>query len=246
MRQFRRAAIVGAGSRRCASSVLFSLFNLNLSLGARVSLYDPHLEAVDLYERLARTLEHESGHSCTVIRAETIEGCLREADLIVLCFGLGGHRDVFEKATSLRGEAVEREGLRDKARAIALTPIFEVINECVYSLTTAPVTVNLVRPVKLTGQLLATDAVHLDWPKEATLDEKISNAHRALRWIRSDEYAQLELPRQKSGPMIEAVEAWDSRKENLFNAKAVSGWVSELEQYLPELASILDLRWLAR
>lgn len=220
-----RVAVIGAGSRRCGKDILAAIMKLGLSDESELILCDIHHEALDLYDRLARAFAVES--DCRfMIRCEArLEDALSEPTIIVLCFGIGvGKLDEVQAAQTTSLE------IQSRLRAIRLWPTFERINESLHTLPEGCKVINLVRPVEYSSELLAHEAVHLEWPEFVTEQEKMEAVHQALRWVRTDDYPQFELKKHEESPLILALTEYDSRKVDRFNQRAIAQWMRDLEE----------------
>ncbi|MCL6624858.1 MAG: hypothetical protein K6T17_09625 [Fimbriimonadales bacterium] len=240
MRWRAKIAIIGAGSLRCGMPVLASLFHCPLPQGTRVALYDVHQEALDLLTRLARCLSSEADGKYVIEPAEELSWALDDATTIILCFGLGERgRERWRSWLSEAGVEDSRGRLALLARAILLNPSFEGLNEHLYSLNDSVTVINLVRPIELTGMLLAAPAVHLDWPPEMTEERRIPMVHHILRLVRGDEYVAEELKNGAETPLVTTLSRPERTRVNRFDPRAVAGWLAELEEAVPGFSARL-------
>lgn len=225
-----KISIIGAGSLRSATPVLSSIFNLPLT---NTSLYlcDVHKEALDLFGRFARILAAAKELEIGIGATSDIDEAVTDADTIILCFGLGEAKSKLELWS--QACTISQESYAALARAILLHPVFESINELLYDSQNEASVVNLVSPVELSSQLLACEAVHLDWPPPISLEERVPIAHQVLRWVRSEDHPYDELRAQEQSPLITALLDKKPAPQNLFNTKAVTTWISELEEVSP-------------
>ena len=227
-----KLSIVGAGSLRCAAPVLASIYNLPLSQETEVFLCDPHEGALDLLDRLARTFAAAQDLENTIVSTPDLDDALEDSSTVILCFGLGKSRKQHEDWSSSCEPSISVK-LADEARAILLNTSFERVNECLFRLEPDVSVINLVSPIDLSAQLLAFQAIHLDWPAALPQDKRVSAAHQILRWVRGDEPLFTELQREADGPLVRALLDKKPAPENRFNTKAIATWVSEIEEAMP-------------
>ncbi len=235
-----KIAVIGAGSLRCGMPVLASLFHCPLPQGTRLSLYDIHKEALDLLTRLARCLSAEADSKYEIEPAEELSWALDDATTIILCFGLGERgRARWLNWLSDAGVSDPHSRLALLARAILLNPSFEALNEHLYSLNDSVTVINLVRPIELTGMLLAVPAIHLNWPPEIAEERRIPMVHHILRLVRGDEYVAEELKSGAKTPLVATLSRPERSRVNHFDPRAVAGWLAELEEAVPGFSSRL-------
>lgn len=227
-----KVSVVGAGSLRCGSPVLANIFNLPLSEETEVFLCDPHEEALDLLDRLARTFAAAQDFENTIVSTPDLDDALEDSSTIILCFGLGKSRRQHDDWSSSCQPTLSAK-LAGEARAVLLNPTFERVNECLFRLEPDVSVINLVSPTELSAQLLAFQAIHLDWPAPLPADARVSAAHQILRWVRGDEPLFTELQREADGPLVKALLDKKPTPENRFNTKAIATWVSEIEEAMP-------------
>ncbi|GEM_PF-6530948 len=236
-----RIGIIGAGSRRCGGAVLAGLF-ANPSPINELVLFDAHLEALDLFDRVARAFARESDFEPTIRCAESLEDAIKNKDYLILAVGLGQETAFVESIHAEFSSSDLTHETRDLIRCLALSPLFEEINETVYREAPGTKTINLTRPTRLTGKLLSVPAVHLDWPEILSPNAKVAAAHQALRWARSEDYAQIELARHAQSPLIAAMTQWETLSENRFDSRAAAGWIASLESVSQGLGARLRVR----
>lgn len=219
-----KVAVIGAGSLRCGAAVLASLFSLPLEPDAHLALCDLHDEALDLFDRLARSLAAAHDIQPAITATNYLSEALESADVVILAFGLG------REATDLaQWCAPETHSL---ARAVLLNRTFESVNEELFANKPESV-VNLVAPIGHSQQLLAYSAVHLDWPPPLADEERVPAAHQALRWVRAEDNLYSLLNDNKDSPVVKAVLDQSPAPANKFNPKALAGWISELGKIDP-------------
>lgn len=229
-----KIAVIGAGSLRCGMPVLSSLFHCSLPQGTRITLYDVHREALDLLTRLARCLSAEADSKHIIESGEDLAWALDDATTVILCFGLGEQRrERWRNWLSAAGVVDPRGRVALLARAVLLNPVFEELNERLYPLSDSVTVINLVRPVDLTGMLLAVPAIHLNWPPEIADERRIPMVHHILRLVRGDEYVTEELKNGAETPLVVTLSRPERSRVNHFDPKAVAGWLVELEEAAP-------------
>lgn len=231
MEAVERIAVIGAGSLRCAAPVLASIAGLSWPAGTELRLCDVHLEALDLFDRLARMLASQTGADLRISAGSDIGEAMDEATVVVLAFGLGPAKDEWRRwiaESSILDDSGREATL---ARCILLHLVFEQVNEYLGTQGKEVRVINLVRPVDLTSNLLAWEASHIEWPEQIGEDERIPAAHQALRWIRGDDYLHGQIEAGKTSPLTEALKAVPPSTENRFNANAVKRWMDELQGF---------------
>jgi hypothetical protein len=236
-----RIGIIGAGSRRCGGAVLAGLFANPTPINELV-LFDTHLEALDLFDRVARAFARESDSEPTIRCAESLDDAIKNKEYVILAVGLGQEAAIVESIYAEFARFELTQDTRELIRCLSLSPIFEEINETVYREAPGTKIINLTRPTRLTGKLLSVPAVHLDWPEILSHDAKVAAAHQALRWARSEDYAQIELAKHKQSPLIAAMTQWEMLSENRFDSRAAAGWIAALESVSQGLGARLRVR----
>lgn len=223
-----KVAIIGAGSLRSGAYVLASLFNLPLGEETAIALCDQHDEALDLFDRLARAFASAVEIEPAIISTSSQEEALSGAETVILSFGLGSYKQRFEEWAANCGDLREA----DLARAVLLHHSFEPVNEILFREQPLSV-INLVRPAELSSQLLAYEAIHLDWPPKLDEASRVPAAHQALRWVRGDETMYAELRANESSPLVHALLDKKPAPRNAFNSQAVAAWLEQLERSCP-------------
>jgi hypothetical protein len=230
-----KVTIVGAGSLRAAAPVLASLVSFPLTPEHKVTLCDTDEEVLDLADRLARTLAVAQELDLVIVSTPDIAEAMAGADTVILTFGLGSQRDLVE------GQSSEAAAI---ARGMLLRNSFERINDILFSANPAPRVFNLVLPTELSAQLLAYDAVHLDWPAALPVNDRVPVAHQILRWVRGDEPVFSLLRENNSSPLVEAIKS-SQPGVNRFNPNAVKGWAADLEALSPGFGNrLMSQDWL--
>ena len=220
-------SIIGAGSLRCGAYVLGSLLQMSLPKETYVNLHDVNKEALDLFERLTNTFATVLQKTLYVGKVDSLDLALENATHVVLCFGIG---DKKQKLSDIEKKLELSNEYHSLSRAVLLNDFFEEINEHIRKLKNNVYVINLVRPVNYTAQLLDIEAIHLDGPEQKTEEEKVSEAHRILRWIRLDEYPYETLKHLKEGPLFSALQYGVPSAENRYSPKALAEYLSVLEQ----------------
>lgn len=238
-----KIVFVGSGSLRCCAPVFAGIFNCWWQPDSMLYLVDTNEERLDLSERLARCFAAESRSNLRVTTSDSMEASLKDATHVVLAFGLSRYGEEEDEEISLlqawcvlngvqlperEHEEISREERLDFMRAVLLNPIFEEVNQLLPTLARNALVVNLVRPVELTAPLLATEAIHLEWPKELSPDERLPLAHQILRWIRSEEYLGGELLKNEQNPIVNALKYGEPKPVNRFNPKALAEYLARL------------------
>lgn len=223
-----KVAVIGAGSLRCSPTILGAVFSRPWPQGSRLHLCDVHGEALDLFSRMATLYAAESNSGLEIWSGSSLESALEGADFIVLCFGLGPLQARFESVLERFGILPQAEEA-DKIRAVLLNPLFERVNDLLSGLHD-PIVVNMVRPTRLTSQLLAATAVDIDAPETLDSASRVTAAHYALRVVQGDLYASLELKKHEAMPLAEFLRGTRGGGALRFDAKALSSWLAELER----------------
>jgi len=226
-----KIAVIGAGSLRAGVPILASLANLPLAPETRLSLHDENDEALDLFDRLARVFSATKDLELSIQTADDLEHALDGASVAILAFGLG--RSAPKAQAWIRTCEDAHPRTTTMVRATLLHPKFEVINEWLYGLETAPILVNIVSPAELSSQLIAAEAFHLDWPPPLRQDRRVPTAHQVLRWIRGDDLPYEPLDENAESPLVSALLDAKPLPENRFNPRAVATWMAELGAACP-------------
>lgn len=217
-------SIIGAGSRRCANAVLAAIMHLGLSADSELVLCDVHAEALDLFDRLARTYADESDNRFLIRCEPSVGEALKSSTITILTFGIGE-----EHIREFAVPADANDEIMELVRAMRMVNLFERINENLHKSSEIVKVINLVRPTRLTACLCAASAVHLDWPPQMTEAEKMSAVHQALRWVRTDDYPQFELKNHADSPLLKAITEYETMKTNSFDPRALAKWVQRLD-----------------
>lgn len=228
-------SIIGAGSLRCGAYVLGSLLQMSLPKETYIHLYDANKEALDLFERLTNTFATVLQKTLYVGKVDSLDLALEHATHVVLCFGIGEKK---QKLCDIEARFKLPKELHSLSRAVLLNDFFEEINEHIRKLGNDVYVINLVRPINYTAHLLDSEALHLDWPEQKTEAEKVSEAHRILRWIRLDEYPYEMLKHLKEGPLFSALQYGVPSAENRYSPKALAEYLNVLER-IPGLGDSL-------
>ncbi|MCH8273467.1 MAG: hypothetical protein IH851_01595 [Armatimonadetes bacterium] len=235
-----KTSVIGAGSLRCGAAVLAGIFNCPWPTDSHLELCDIHPEALDLFERLARCFAGDTNAALSISPQDDLSEAIEGATTLVLCFGLGD--ELRERWHDWLREAGVEDLLGRTAslsRAVLLNPTFEAVNEQIHRLREGATIINMVRPISVTAMLLASPAIHLDWPAAIPSDRRVPTAHRILRLVRGDEYTNVELHREAANPLAQALTQISPKMNNRFNAKAMAGWLRELERDAPNLTTRL-------
>jgi hypothetical protein len=230
-------AVIGAGSLRAAGTIIGSLFCTEWSGSGELRLYDCHDEALDLFDRLARVFAAEADSQVRITATTRMAEATRDANVVILGFGLGPHKEEWL-------QWVERTGCdpagdaATAARAVLLNRVMSEVGDLIHLHSQAPFVINLVRPVALSARLFPGRAVHVDAPAQLGDEERIPAAHRALRWVKGDEYPGLILKSMEDSPVLRALRG-EINPENRFDAKAVRQWAEEIEASFPGASATL-------
>lgn len=194
-----KIAVIGAGNIRCGAAILAGIFNASWGPEATLHLVDIHEEALDLFDRLARTFAEESETEFRILADSDMESALEDASHVFVAIGLGERREDFQSLELRDADDY------DAARVEWLTPALVAIAKAL-SLSREDVRVfNLVRPTFLTSPLLGIPVINLDWPEPLEEQERYRNLYQALRWVNGDDYASQELFRSKESPIVLAL-----------------------------------------
>ena len=194
-----KIAVIGAGNIRCGAAILAGIFNTSWEPEATLHLVDVHDEALDLFDRLARTFAEESETEFRILADSELEVALKDATHVFVAIGLGNRREDFQALSFRDADDI------DMARVEWLTPSLVSIAKAL-SLSKEDVRVfNLVRPTFLTSPLLGLPVINLDWPEPLEEQERYRNLYQALRWVNGDDYASQELFRTKESPITLAL-----------------------------------------
>jgi hypothetical protein len=231
-----KVAIIGAGSLRSGAHVLSSIFSVPWPTGFCIHLCDPHSESLDIHDRLARNLAFHKQVNLSIISDDRLDDAVSNAMTVILCFGLGRLHSVYEKWR--REVGPESDSYADIVRMILLRNTFEHLNDLLYALDPFPVVINMVRPTFLSGQLLASQAFHVDWPEPLPSSGRVAAAHQILRWIHDDEMPFDLLRAGKDSPITKVLSG-EGSPEKRFNSKALAAWLDEIERFAPNTVQLL-------
>lgn len=233
-----RIAIIGGGSLRCATPVLSGLFSFPPPTGFELRLCDPHAEALDLFAKVAEVLAEDSATDVVIRTSNSLDEVLPGATCVILGFGLGRSKELWERWTRETGVADPGSRPALLARAVLLAPVFERVNRHLESFSERPVVVNLVRPVAYTGSMVRGPAHHLEWPSPLPDWERVPAAHTALRLVMRDSYASHSIHEFSDTPFTECF-GGRSKQEDRYEPGAASLWLSELEASYPDSIHLL-------
>ncbi len=194
-----KIAVIGAGNIRCGAAILAGIFNSEWGPEATLHLVDIHDEALDLFDRLARTFAEESKTEFRILADSELEAAIKDSTHVFIAVGLGDRRELFN-SLSLR-DADDY----DKTRVEWLRPTLEEISRLIQFADPEVKVFNLVRPTFLTSPLLQIPVINLDWPEPLDEQERYRNLYQALRWVNGDDYASHELFRAKESPIVMAL-----------------------------------------
>lgn len=231
-----KITIIGAGSLRCGANILSSIFSVPWPPGVCLHLCDLHAESLDLHDRLARNLAFHKQINLSIISDDRLGEAVNGATTVILCFGLGDLRAVFDEWQQQVGP--ESRYYSDIARMILLRNTFEELNDLLHASDPFPSVINMVRPTFLSGQLLALEAFHIDWPDPLTSSQRVGVAHQILRWIHDDEMPFDLLRSGKESPIAKAL-LGQAPFEKRFNSKALATWLGEIDKFASNTAQLL-------
>ncbi len=167
-----------------------------------------------------------------------IDETMLGAGTVILCFGLGRSKEVWEEWLRLAG--VSDPGSRPAmlARAVLLSPVFSAVNEYLAASAHRPTVINLVRPVDLARKLVRGPAHHLDWPAPLPDWERVPAAHSALRLVMKDAYASHSVHEHSETPFVEVL-LENGRATDDIDDASIGKWLEELERLAPGTTKML-------
>jgi hypothetical protein len=203
-----------------------------------IRLCDPHSEALDLFHRVAQVFSEESQGEVFIHSTSEIDETLSGAGTVILCFGLGRSKEVWEEWLRLAG--VSDPGSRPAmvARAVLLSPVFSAVNEYLAAAMYRPTVINLVRPIDLARRMVRGAAHHLDWPAPLPDWERVPAAHSALRLVMKDAYASHSVHEHSDTPFVDAL-LEKGRASDGFDGSSIVNWLEELESAAPGKTEML-------